>query len=76
MNKLTELKLKALIKKGEPINGLSDGGGLTFTISKAGTAAWLLRYTQDSKKKELTLGKYLLSVWKMRVKWPTKSVHA
>jgi flagella basal body P-ring formation protein FlgA len=39
MNKLTELKLKALIKKGEPINGLSDGGGLTFTISKAGTAA-------------------------------------
>ena len=43
MNKLTELKLKALLKKGEPINGISDGGGLTFTISKAGTGTWVLR---------------------------------
>lgn len=58
MNKLSELKLKALMKKGEQINGISDGGGLTFTLSKAGTGAWVLRYTQDGKKKELSLGKY------------------
>ena len=58
MNKLTELKLKALLKKGEPINGISDGGGLTFTISKAGTGTWVLRYTLEGKKKELSLGKY------------------
>lgn len=58
MNNLSELKLKNLVKNGEPINGISDGGGLTFTLSKAGTAAWVLRYTQDGKKKELTIGKY------------------
>ena len=58
MNNLSELKLKNLVKNGEPINGITDGGGLTFTLSKAGTAAWVLRYTQDGKKKELTIGKY------------------
>lgn len=58
MNNLSELKLKNLVKNGEPINGITDGGGLTFTLSKAGTAAWVLRYTQDGKKKELTIDKY------------------
>lgn len=58
MNYLTKIKLDNLIKKGEPINGLADGGGLTFTLSKAGTASWVLRYTMDGKRKELTIGKY------------------
>ena len=43
MNNLNELKIKNLIKAGEPINGLSDGGGLTFTLSAKGTAIWVLR---------------------------------
>jgi hypothetical protein len=58
MNNLNELKLKNLVKKGEPINGIADGGGLTFTLSAKGTASWVLRYTIYGKKKELTLGKY------------------
>ena len=58
MNNLNELKIKNLIKKGEPINGIADGGGLTFTLSAKGTASWVLRYTIHGKKKELTLGKY------------------
>lgn len=58
MNNLNELKIKNLIKAGEPINGLSDGGGLTFTLSAKGTATWVLRYAINGKQKELTLGKY------------------
>lgn len=57
-NKLTDLQLKSLIKAGKPINGISDGEGLTFTLSAKGHASWVLRYTFNSKKKELTLGKY------------------
>ena len=61
MNNLTELKLKNLIKKGEAI-AISDGGGLTFTLSKEGAkrgqGSWVLRYTFNGKKKELTLSKY------------------
>jgi hypothetical protein len=57
-NKLTDLQLKSLIKAGKPINGISDGDGLTFTLSAKGHAAWVLRYTLNGKKKELTLGKY------------------
>jgi len=61
MNNLTELKLKNLIKKGEAV-AISDGGGLTFTLSergaKRGQGSWVLRYTFNGKKKELTLAKY------------------
>lgn len=61
MNNLTDLKLKNLIKKGEAI-AISDGGGLTFTLSKEGAkrgqGSWILRYTFNGKKKELTLAKY------------------
>ncbi len=42
VNNLNELKIKNLIKAGEPINGLSDGGSLTFTLSAKGTATWVL----------------------------------
>jgi|SRR5450830_30068 len=36
----------------------SDGEGLTFTLSAAGTATWILRYRVGGGRKELTLGNY------------------
>lgn len=36
----------------------SDGNGLTFTLSKAGTATWILRYRYGGRGKELTIGGY------------------
>lgn len=36
----------------------SDGGGLTFTLSRSGTASWILRYRYGGRPKELTIGNY------------------
>lgn len=36
----------------------SDGDGLTFTLSEAGTASWTLRYRHGQRTRELTLGNY------------------
>ena len=36
----------------------SDGDGLTFTLSKSGTASWILRYRYGGRVRELTLGNY------------------
>ncbi|NRR29050.1 tyrosine-type recombinase/integrase [Oxalobacteraceae bacterium] len=36
----------------------SDGGGLTFTLSKAGTATWVLRYRSAGRARELTIGNF------------------
>jgi integrase len=36
----------------------SDGGGLTFTLSVAGTASWILRYRAAGRAKELTIGNF------------------
>ena len=46
---ITELKL--------PL-ARSDGGGLTFTLSKAGTAAWVLRYRTGGRAREVTIGNF------------------
>ena len=43
---------------GDAIAGKSDGGGLTFTLSGAGTASWVLRYRHAGKQREMTLGNY------------------
>jgi len=58
MGKLTDTQLRAWIKTGAPIPGKSDGGGLTFTLSKTGVASWVLRYRIAGKQRELTLGRY------------------
>ncbi len=58
MRKLTEQLIQAWINEGLAIAGRSDGGGLTFTLSRAGTAAWVLRYRVAGEPKELTLGRY------------------
>lgn len=62
MAKLTELlndiQIRNWIAKGKPV-AKSDGEGLTFTLSKAGTATWVLRYRiGGGKRKELTIGNY------------------
>ena len=36
----------------------SDGDGLTFTLSKSGTASWVLRYRYGGRAKEITIGSY------------------
>jgi integrase len=58
MATLSDLQIRALLKANKPIAGKSDGGGLTFTLSGAGVASWVLRYRLAGKAKELTLGRY------------------
>lgn len=54
---LNDIQLKNWVKAGLPI-AKSDGDGLTFTLSAAGTATWVLRYRVGSRQRELTLGRY------------------
>lgn len=54
---LTDLQIRRWIAKGEPI-AKSDGDGLTFTLSSAGTATWVLRYRTGTRRREVTLGNY------------------
>lgn len=58
MGKLTDRQLQAWVRAGKPIAGKADGGGLTFTLSAAGTASWVLRYRIAGKAREVTLGRY------------------
>jgi integrase len=58
MAKLTDVQIRQWIKAGKPLPGKSDGDGLTFTLSKKGTAAWVLRYRFGGKQREVTLGNY------------------
>lgn len=57
IDKLSDRQLRSWIKAGAPV-AKTDGGGLTFTLSAAGTAAWVLRYRHGGKGRELTLGQY------------------
>jgi len=54
---LTDIQIKQWIKSGAEV-AKADGGGLTFTLSKAGRAAWVLRYRVGGKAREKTLGQY------------------
>ncbi|MGF6639201.1 hypothetical protein OKW38_005510 [Paraburkholderia sp. MM5496-R1] len=55
---LDDIQLRAWISRGEPV-AKSDGDGLTFTLSKTGTASWILRYRLGGNtRRELTLGNY------------------
>ena len=57
-NLLDDIQIRRWIAKGEP-TARSDGDGLTFTLSDAGTAAWILRYRVGGiRRKEVTLGNY------------------
>ena len=57
MAKLTDMQLKSWIRAGTPL-AKSDGVGLTFTLSKNDTPAWVLRYRHGGRQKELTIGRY------------------
>ena len=57
MGALTDIQIKQWIKSGAEV-AKADGGGLTFTLSKAGRAAWVLRYRVGGKAREKTLGQY------------------
>jgi len=58
MGKLTDTQLKAWTRAGKPVAGKSDGRGLTFTLSKAGTASWVLRYRHNARQREYSIGNY------------------
>lgn len=54
---LNDATLRRLLAAGAPA-AVSDGAGLTFTLSAAGAAAWTLRYRFGGRRRELTLGRY------------------
>lgn len=54
---LADVHIKNWIRAGVPV-AKSDGGGLTFTLSKSGTAAWVLRYRMPGRRAEATIGNY------------------
>jgi integrase len=58
MGKLSAIQIEQWRKAGKPISGMSDGDGLTFTLSARGTASWILRYRFGGKQREMTLGGY------------------
>lgn len=55
---MAELTSKAVSAKirGEP-GRFADGNGLYLVVPKRGRAHWMLRYTSNAKRKEMTLGK-------------------
>lgn len=56
-NLLNDIQLRKWMKAGKEISK-SDGGGLTFTLSAAGTATWVLRFRHGGRRQEVTLGRY------------------
>lgn len=58
MGRLSAIQIEQWRKGGKPIAGRSDGDGLTFTLSKGGTASWVLRYRFGGKQREVTIGNY------------------
>ncbi len=55
MGKLTVKAIEAKIK-GKP-GRFADGDGLYFVVPKSGKPCWMLRYTSNKKRKEMTLAK-------------------
>ena len=44
-------------KKGD-YDRYADGSGLYFVVPKSGSAYWMVRYTSNKKRKEMSLAKY------------------
>ncbi|PKM29706.1 MAG: integrase [Gammaproteobacteria bacterium HGW-Gammaproteobacteria-11] len=55
MGNLTSKAVQAKLKG--PAGRFSDGGGLYLVVPKAGRAYWMLRFTANKKRTEMTLGK-------------------
>ncbi len=56
-NILTDIQLRKWVRAGLPV-AKSDGAGLTFTLSAAGAATWVLRFQHGGRRQEVTLGRY------------------
>jgi len=57
MGKLTAKEVEAKAKG--KIGRYADGDGLYFVVPKSGKAYWMLRFTSNKKRKEMTLAKYI-----------------
>ena len=57
MGKLTARSALSIVKSGK-VGTYGDGSGLSLVIPKEGLPYWALRYTKDSKRKSMTLGKF------------------
>lgn len=58
MGRISDVQIRQWMKAGKPVAGKSDGDGLTFTLSRSGTASWVLRYRFGGRQREVTLGNY------------------
>jgi integrase len=57
MGSLSDIQIRHWVKAGVPV-AKTDGDCLTFTLSKGGTAAWVLRYRMGGKQREMTIGRW------------------
>ncbi len=57
INQLDDVELRRWVKAGGPL-AKSDGLGLTFTLSAAGAAVWVLRYRHGGRRREVKIGTY------------------
>ncbi len=55
--KLNDKQVKSLLRKGKP-GRFAAGNGLYFRISNEGSGFWVVRYTANGKRREISLGKY------------------
>lgn len=78
MAKLTATKIASLAKN--TVGRHADGGGLYFVVpastsGKPGNAYWMLRYSVNKKRSEMTIGKYVdMSLAEARAKAASKMV--
>ncbi|MCL1059744.1 tyrosine-type recombinase/integrase [Shewanella gelidimarina] len=56
MGKLTAKEIEAKAKG--KVGRFADGDGLYFVVPKSGKPHWMLRFTSNQKRKEMTLAKY------------------
>lgn len=55
--KLNDKQVKSILRKAEP-GRFAAGNGLYFRVSNEGSGFWVVRYTANGKRREITLGKY------------------
>ena len=55
--KLNDKQIKAILRRGEP-GRFAAGNGLYFRISSEGSGFWVVRYTVNGKRREISLGRY------------------
>jgi hypothetical protein len=66
MGKLTVKQVNSLIN-GSP-GRYADGDGLYFVVPKSGKQYWMLRYSANGKRREMTLGNVqMLSLAEARI---------